>query len=58
MEEAPHIQGYMNTSIYENYNLTPQFLTVDYDDMLLPITKNMQGRNECCTINDRHSGTT
>ena len=57
MEEPPHIEGYRNTNIHENFNLTPQILTVDYADMVLPITKSMQSRNEYCTINNKHRGT-
>ena len=47
----------MNTNIHENYNLIPKTITLYYTYMLLPITKSLQGRNECCTINHRHMGT-
>ena len=57
MEEAPHIEGYMNKNIHDNYNLTPKTLIIDYADMLLPITKYIEGRNEFCTIKNMNNGT-
>ena len=45
MEEAPNIEGYMNTNIHDSYNLAPKNLTVDYADILLTITKHIEGRN-------------
>ena len=34
----------LKTKIWEKYNLTLKTLTIDYADMLLPITKHMQGK--------------
>ena len=43
LEEDPHIEGCVNTNIQEKYNLITNILTVDYADMLLPITKKYAG---------------
>ena len=48
MEEAPHIEVRINTKIREKYNITPKNSTVDYDDMLLPLTKIFRVKNKCC----------
>ena len=64
-EEALRIEGCMDTNIQDKYNPTPRTLPVDYSktspvgygDMLLTITKKMQGKNECCPFINRHSGT-
>ena len=40
MEEAPHIEGWVNTKIQYKYNLKPKTSPSDYADMLLP-TKNI-----------------
>ena len=39
MEEASHIEGCVNPNIQEKYNLTHKTSSVDYSDMLLPLTK-------------------
>ena len=44
MEEAPSIEGFVNTNIQEKYNLTPKNVPGDYADILLPITNNIQGK--------------
>ena len=46
VEESPRIEGCVNKNIKEKYNLAPKTLPVDYTYMLLPITKNIQGKNE------------
>ena len=37
--EASHIEGCMNPNIQEKYNLTHKTSSVDYSDMLPPLTK-------------------
>ena len=39
MEEAPHIEGWVNTKIQYKYNLKPKTSPSDYADMLLPTKK-------------------
>ena len=39
-EEASHIEGCVNPMIQDKYNLTHKNSSVDYSDMLLPLTKN------------------
>ena len=43
-EEASHIEGCVNPNIKEVYKLTPKNSPVDYAYILLPLTKNMQGK--------------
>ena len=43
-EEDSHIEGCVNPNIQEKYNLTHKTSSVYYADMLLPLTKNMQGK--------------
>ena len=43
-EEASHIEGCVNPKIQEEYNLATKNSPVDYDDMLLPLTKNIKGK--------------
>ena len=42
--EDPCIKICVNPNIQDKYSLTPKTSPVDYDDMLLPQTKNMQGK--------------
>ena len=44
-DEASHIEGCTNPNIQDKYKLTPKTSPVDYDEMLLPLTKSMQGKN-------------
>ena len=50
--EASHIEGCVNPKIQEKYNLTPENSSVDYADLLLPLTKNIQGKNQCFTFSN------
>ena len=43
VEEASHIKGCVDPIIQYKYNLTTKHSPVDYSNMLLPLTKNMQG---------------
>ena len=43
-EEDSHIEVCVNPYIEDNYNPNPKTSPVDYADMLLPLTKNMQGK--------------
>ena len=43
-EEDSHIEGCANPKIQDKYNPTPKNSPVDYADMFLPLTKNMQGK--------------
>ena len=43
-EEAAQIERCVKPNIKEVYKLTPTNSPVDYSDMLLPLTKNMQGK--------------
>ena len=52
MEEVSLIEGYVDPKIKEKYNLTPKTSSVDYADMLLPLTKYMKGKNECRPFNN------
>ena len=45
MEEAPRIEGCANPNIQDKYRLTTK-TTVDYADMLLPLTKIMWGKKK------------
>ena len=42
--EDPCIKIYMNPNIQDKYSLTTKTSPVDYAGMLLPQTKNMQGK--------------
>ena len=42
--EDPCIKICVNPNIQDKYSLTTKTLPVDYADMLLPQTKNMQGK--------------
>ena len=44
VEEDPCIEGCVNIKIQDKYILTPKNGIVYYADMLLPLTKNMQGK--------------
>ena len=55
-EEASHIEVCVNPNIQEKYKLAPKNSPVDYADMLLPLTKNMQGKNKCCPFSNWYSG--
>ena len=46
IEEAPRIVGYVNPNIQGRQKLAPKTAPVDCANMLLPITKNMQGKKE------------
>ena len=43
-EEASYIEVCVNSKIQEKFNLAPKNSLVDYANMLLPLTKNMQGK--------------
>ena len=58
VEEATHIEGYVDTKIKDGYNLTHPKSPVYYTDILLPIKKYTQGKNECYTFRNIHSGRT
>ena len=45
IKEPLQIMGCVYTNINDKYNITPKILTVNYADMLPPITKNMQVKN-------------
>ena len=55
-EEASHIEGYLNPNIQENYNLTHKNSSVDYADILLPLTKICRVKNKCFPFSNWHSG--
>ena len=55
-EKDTRIEGYEKTNIREKCNLIPKTSPVYYAYMLLPITKNMQDKNECCPFRNIHSG--
>ena len=57
VEEAPRIEGCVDSNIQENYNLTTKTLPVDYADILLYITKISRVKNECYPFTNRHSVT-
>ena len=42
--EDPCIKICVNPNIQDKYSLNPKTSPVDYDNMLLPQTKNMQGK--------------
>ena len=44
VEEASHIEVCLNPKIQYKYNLSHKNSPVDYADMLLPLTKNIQGK--------------
>ena len=43
-EEEPCIEGCVNPNIQDKYILNPKNSPVDYDYVLLPLTKNIQGK--------------
>ena len=43
-QEASHIEVCVNPNMKEIYKLTPKTSPVSYAEMLLPLTKNMQGK--------------
>ena len=45
-EEASHIEGCVNSNIQEKYNLTHKTSSLDYADMLLPLTKICRVKNK------------
>ena len=55
-EKAPHIEGYVNPNICDKYNLTKNSSSVDYSDMLLPLTKICRVKNKCCPFSNWHRG--
>ena len=54
-EEVPRVYGCVNTKIQDDFNLSPKTSPVDYADMLLSITKIMQGKNKFCPFRYRLS---
>ena len=44
MEDISHIEGCVNPNIQEKYKLAPKTSPVNYSDVLLPLTKNIQGK--------------
>ena len=44
LDKTPLIEGCENIRIKYKYNLVPKNLPVYYADILLPITKNVQGK--------------
>ena len=46
VEEASHIEVCVKPNIQEKYNLAPKTSPVDYADILLTLTKNMQGKKK------------
>ena len=43
-QKASQIESCVNPNIKEIYKLTPKTSPVSYAEMLLPLTKNMQGK--------------
>ena len=43
-EEGSHIEGCVNPKIQEKYNITTKTSPVYYSYVLLPVTKNTQGK--------------
>ena len=54
-EDDSHIEGCVKPNIQEKYNIAHKTLSVDYDDMLLPLTKIFRVKNEYCPFNNWHS---
>ena len=44
VEEASHIEVCVKPNIKQKYDLTTKTSPVEYADMLLPLTKNIQGK--------------
>ena len=55
-EEPSHIEVCVNPNIQEKYNLTNKTSSVDYADMLLPLTKICRVKTKCCPFRNWHSG--
>ena len=55
-KEVSHIEGCVNPNNQEKNNLTPKNSSVEYSDMLLPLTKICRVNNKCCPFNNWHSG--
>ena len=56
VEEDPRIERCVITKIQDKYNLTPKNPPVNYADTLLPITKDIQEKNECFPFRNMYSG--
>ena len=54
-EEASHIEGCVNPKVQEKYTLTLKTSSVDYDDMLLPLTKIFSVKIKCCPFRNGQS---
>ena len=55
-EEGSHIEGYVNPNICDTYKLTKNSSSVDYVDILLPITEICRVKNKYCPFRYWHSG--
>ena len=55
VEEASQIEGRVNQNIQGKYNLAANNSSVDYSDMLLPLTKICRVKNKCCPFSNCHS---
>ena len=53
-EDASHIEGCVNPNIQGNYSLNHNTSSVDYADMLLPLTKIFRVKNKCCPFINWH----
>ena len=51
-EEASQIERFVNPNIQDKYNLTHKTSSVDYADMLLPLTKIFRVKNKCCPFSN------
>ena len=56
VEEASHIEGCVNPDIQDKYNLTHKTSSLDYADMILPLTKICSVQNKCFPFRNCHSG--